>query len=806
MNLKRDVVLKYSQIFFYLAFIVLWFKDNFLLLQRVRISFWAALIPLAVLSLWRGFGKISGKAKKFRLKLSSSFWILAVLLLLALLFRIPFYSHYLGLFDADDALAPLMGKHISEGKTPPVYFYGFAYEGTLPSHVYSLFYKIFGYSIPISMAIAFLFYSGFVIVQFFIFKEVFSSRSLALALCSFYSLPIGYLPGLSFHLTYPPIILFLGSLSFYLSFIVMRKKADHLVPYIGFFLGLAIWTHPVAVYFGICSCVLLVIRFRLALTKYIQLAAYGIMGCFPIILYDVLRRFEMLSYVFGGGGHQKVHTGKFPSILKNVSYLLTWNEKRLNILFAVLICAGITGMIIHCLKKKKILPESIFLLLSAVVFAIYGLSRFEADSLLIRYIYPLYVVLPVLLTYVFFWFPSRIKLPLIVSLFLFIGFFGNRAGYMKGVDQVEQAHEQLGTILDKMDRTGRKYWVGGYWQSFLLAALSGEKYVCWSYPHVMYMPYKLDYFNKGLNNNFVFIRVPGSFAVKYKEDVGHISENLSRVFDQSRHLSTLLDTLGAEGRRIDIENFGLLLYDLPGRVYPWEANGPVPENVPRIELENVESEEGFLFLNFRNSKISEHSDFRLHIELKDGISLVRGFPSSRERFRFRIPRPPASSFTVKYFLDYRGISILESQKIFRCDFSPDSVLKRRQKIVFFSGFGPIINFNGSKKRICNREARFEVNHPSSNGLALRLYLDSPFNFSKIFWYGKYKQHLSLDCNGTSVAEMDLEDGGNVLDFFCPAQVLNEDTNLFTLRFSYHFPFDFANLWMTSALLERVEVR
>jgi len=84
---------------------------------------------------------------RLQIKFDKVFFAIVVLLLIAIAIRIPFYVYNFGLVDSDDFIPILSGKHISEGKLPPVYFYGEQYEGSFAHHIFALMFKIFGYSV-----------------------------------------------------------------------------------------------------------------------------------------------------------------------------------------------------------------------------------------------------------------------------------------------------------------------------------------------------------------------------------------------------------------------------------------------------------------------------------------------------------------------------------------------------------------------------------------------------------------------------------------------------------------------------------
>ena len=78
------------------------------------------------------------------------------------------------MMNSDDGIAALMGKHISDGRLPPICFYGQQYMGSFPSHVYALFFKVFGYSIFVLKLATLLGFLGF-IALIFLLLSIFST-------------------------------------------------------------------------------------------------------------------------------------------------------------------------------------------------------------------------------------------------------------------------------------------------------------------------------------------------------------------------------------------------------------------------------------------------------------------------------------------------------------------------------------------------------------------------------------------------------------------------------------------------------
>ncbi len=110
------------QHFLYAAFVILWFKDNFAGLRGLSISFWVPFLPLLGLTGLRLFIALrekDGQPRKLRIRLCGEITALVILLLAAVIFRLPYLTHPAGMMTSDDAIPALMGKHIADGKVPP---------------------------------------------------------------------------------------------------------------------------------------------------------------------------------------------------------------------------------------------------------------------------------------------------------------------------------------------------------------------------------------------------------------------------------------------------------------------------------------------------------------------------------------------------------------------------------------------------------------------------------------------------------------------------------------------------------------
>jgi len=84
-------------------------------------------------------------------------FIFIILFFLLFFFRLTYLLYPYGLINSNDVITLLMAKHISEGKSHPICFYGQLYIGSLGSHIIALFFTLFGYSVFLAKIITLFF-------------------------------------------------------------------------------------------------------------------------------------------------------------------------------------------------------------------------------------------------------------------------------------------------------------------------------------------------------------------------------------------------------------------------------------------------------------------------------------------------------------------------------------------------------------------------------------------------------------------------------------------------------------------------
>jgi hypothetical protein len=792
-----------AQIAFYLVFCGLWFKINFPFLRDVSIS---AVLPLGLF-----FGAtvlrlvISPKKRRLRFRFGPSrAWIVpALLLLVAVTIRLPYLHYYKGTFNSDDVFVSLLAQHIAEGKPVPIYHYGQEYLGTQAYHVYALAFKVFGFS---NLAVAVLhvaFFLGFILFQYLIFCELSGSRKQAGAAALFYVLPIGELVGASFFYggNAAP-YLFAGSLCLYLSLRVLNgKSGENRIPVIGFLMGFVFWLHPISYIFIAGSFLFLFLRYRWQIRRYLRLAAYFLVGFFPVILNEIGHRFGTANFLVSGETPEGKFADKVPLAIRQLTRLFAPESNLLTWVCLILIGLGMVLTVRTAWKRKKFLPETVFVVWPLVFLIVYFFSKFSIPQLSgTRYLWPLYAVFPFLLFVPFRALFPRRAAPLMAGWLLLVVVFSNAGSARADYRAVKQSHEDVNRISSALGETGKKYWAGEFWEVILLSGLNEEKVVGWSYDHEDYFPYKLRYFNDGVNNNFLFFKnIEGAHILKLKDFGEVFSSHLARSFDEGTHLIELLERLKIPAHVRRVADCWLI-YDVAADVYPEALNSPIPSTIPDVRLDRIEESGDFLSLTFHMGALPESPGFRLGVEIPAYSSRIRDLGPQDRECLVRIPIPPEGVFKIRTFLDYAGLRIPST--VLETAYVP--VRRGREemagRIVVLSGLGPQVRMSGRRMEICGKRTTFRIDPIPGQDRRLVFDLYSPFDFSDPYWYGHYTQEIEIHVNGRPLKSVSLRPGLNRIEIRPEPGLFRSGSNTLSFFARYHLSFEFAPLWKTAFLL------
>jgi len=783
MKLIRRV--RILQHLFYIAFVVLWFKDNFAPLRSLPVHYLFALVPWVGLTFWRLFPRIRRFRFSLPRRLSKETVALLALLLLAILLRLPYLASPSGLMTSDDAVPALMGKHIAQGQTPPVCYYGQLYMGSLSSHYYALAFRLFGYSIFVLKCATLLIYLVFMIVQFYFLKEVFSF-SLALAVAFFYSLPINPLVHAGLDNTSAfALVLLLGSLLLYFAYLVGFCSREKWIPLLGLTMGLSFWTHQITTALILTSLLIVVAKVGWDIRKYAVLAYWAFLGFLPQFLVEVFFGFKLVPFLMHG---KRVANGdKIRTALDFMGALLTPSRHPARFVFLAFVLAGFVAILARAWKRKAARPQTVFCLFPLIFVLLYILSDFSNKGV-IRYMYPLYVGLPVLLLAGFHYLKPKLRTISSLALIslLFLAF--NLKDSLRLMDAAKERHQRTERVVSAVEATGRRYWMAEYWTAYLLTAVSAERLIVDSYTIERYLPYSLSYWNSTDRDNYIFLfrnepeeRANYSLFLRWKETMGF------RV--ETKEVSDCRLVYGIEPRI-----FRRILFMEP------------PSAIPRLELEQVEPEGGYLRLLFRNKAPGTIDlGFWLTVEIPGFSGRKDWFSLKQPEVRVTIPCPDKDTFLIRHYIDYIGIKILPTEQEVRYSLPEDAVRERGEPVVYLWGIRPEVPRQKQDRMICEQESSFEIQSSTASKRHLRLILDSPFEFRSWRWYGKYTQAIGINFNGNALADRRLEDGHNIFDIAVPPEILRPGANIVNLKFRYQRWFSSRPLWPKVAFLEKVEL-
>ena len=779
---KAPPILRALRLIFYGAFLFLWFKDNFEPFKKIQVRVWAALIPLLLVLVLEFALKFRPARIAWKPEYKKIILVLLAVVLLTIAVRLPFLFYSAGMMWSDEAIPALMAKHIAEGKVPPICHYGQHYLGSLGPHLYAVAFALFGYSIPLLKAVTVLMYLAFVILQFFLFKEFFP-LSWAAALSFFYILPIGQLIDISTNNANPyALVLFLEVALLYTAYAIAYKNRDRLWPLLGFLMGLSFWTHQITAAFIITAFLIVTFKARPVLKKYGVLFLYAAAGGLPLLLQEVFDRFQLLRFMVGG---EKAVWGQGKSLatLKLIQSLLLARDHAAGPLLLLILLAGMGSLIYLCFKKKEYARLRIFLIFLAVFAGLYAYSGFSS-KIAVRYLFPLYVCLPVILAAPFLWIRTRLKYFLFAGLLVILVFLGNGQTQYTYFLSVKDSAGYFEQVIAAMKATGNRFWRGSFETAYVLTSNSHEQVIVNSFGVNKYYPYRLLYDNQAPHDNFVFLKGPGTAE-------GEQAENLNR----------LLTGLGIPFKRKDVGGCSLV-YDIGSPVFPRDLMETVPTHIPRLEAAGLESRDGYLHLTFKNAETRESARFRLNVEVPGFASASKMFSGSSEQVTCSIPLPGDTPFTLKYYLDYQALRIPSTAHEIPYAPAGKGGGEREESFVYLQGVGPKVRLFGRDVRFCDKEASFEVLPPSPEKKAtVKLRFFSPFDFANAYWYGKFAQQVRIILENGRIIEQPLRDGTNIVAFDLDRPEGRPGPFKVRIEFRYHLLFDFANLRKTAALLE-----
>jgi len=778
-------ILKPLQVIFYLLFIFLWLKDNFPPLRKWHISPLLPLAGLLIITAVRLALRIKIQKPKLTFKPGKAWGALALIMLLATAVRIPYLVHNYGLMDSDEAIPSLQGKHIAEGRLPPIYYYGALFQGSFPQFYQALLFKIFGYSALLTKIAATLAFVAFLVVQFWLIKGIFS-LTWAFVIGLFYCLPLTYLLQASFDVgSHFPVVFFLGALILALTYQIYWKGKDARLAPLGVIMGLGFWTHQITAIFIATSGVFLLARYKLEIRKYLKLALFFFVGAFPVVMSEVYWKFPLVRLLFGGESGA-VSESKISRAKSFLLTLISSGPEWINWIYLVLIVAGAVILARLSIKKTKVLPSSLYVVFFLFYAAVYLISQFSSVPV-IRYLYILYIVLPVLFAAVFMLIKTRIRYAAAALFFLMLFFLSNGKTSLAYINTVKERHHELGAVMTAMSETKEKYWLAHYWISYLMNSLGKENFIVASTTTERYPYYRLLFDSEAEHSNYLFLR------------------DTPQAIEEASKLTGLLEKCGIAYRTKEVGPW-LLVHGVREYIYLKDLSYP-PQEIPEVDLENVRLTETGLDIEFARKGAAPAGGFRVDAEIPGFCSRFTPL-SQAEKSVIHMPPPPQDHVKIRYGLNYQGLPL---ESTFReRDYAlprPASPF-RREPVDTLTGLGPREKISGKNWLVCAKEARLRINAPLGDSAKIVFTLFSPLklNIEDFWWHRDFSQEVAVFVNGQLFTQKRLDDGENEVRLDCRFPPFQRGENTITLKFKYALVlsqrFDH---WKTAAFLEGVRI-
>jgi F5/8 type C domain len=331
-------------------------------------------------------------------------------------------------FDSDQAIVGLMGKHILAGELPWLY-YGDPYGGILEPLLVSWSFLFFGISRLSLYLIPCLFSILFIVSIYQLGRELHNWEVglLAMLLVAVPSFSFGLYSSLAYG-GYVE-ILWLGNIIFLITHrLAVSKRPVHLLTlfFLSLLCGIAWWTYPLSiVYLVSIFCFLVFMKKELIRKGKILTAGFGFfLGSFPFWSWNVRYRFPFLTFS-RSQGNPKFYLRISRFYHQFIGIFNPFLNNELSFLAYFMAAIFLASLLFLFLKKKWLrekFPSSrgpFFLLLFFLSFCLFYLgSRFSEQNAL-RYLLPLYTLIPITLG-IFCYFLKTIHKVISIGLMVFL--------------------------------------------------------------------------------------------------------------------------------------------------------------------------------------------------------------------------------------------------------------------------------------------------------------------------------------------------------------------------------------------------
>ncbi len=251
-------------------------------------------------------GKIKKVIEKYLLENIASnkktLYFLLTIIIFSIIIRIPAINQR-PILTTDEAIQPLMAKHIFEGRERPIFEYENWYSGSLKAHISAFNYLIIGKDKIFYKIVILIFYIGVIIVSFLFSCEIYGKRTAMISAIIISCLPAYFMVSID-GMTNLMEVLFFGISIFYIIVLIFNSKDPFKQKFfyslLGLFSGLGLWCHLIFFVFLIPAILIVLIRnkFNLIKKRFLLFLIFFIVGVFPVILYNIVSPYhETLKYI-----------------------------------------------------------------------------------------------------------------------------------------------------------------------------------------------------------------------------------------------------------------------------------------------------------------------------------------------------------------------------------------------------------------------------------------------------------------------------------------------------------------------------
>jgi hypothetical protein len=783
-NRRLDRALRILQVLFYAAFVFLWFKDNFLKFRPIAVSPWIPLAGLVAATIARFVWGAQLRFPKLKPGSRRDWIILGLILALTVAVHVPYLVHADGLMDSDEAIPALQGKHISEGQIPAIYYYGARFQGSLPQQLYGLLFWVFGYSVFLVKAAALFVFLLFMIVQYFLVRDVLS-REAAILVSAFYALPFMHLVLASFDVGSGfPFVMLLGAIIFSLTYRIVELKNGRLIPALGFVFGLAFWTHQISIIFLLTSSAFLLFHFRFRVLKYLTLILAFLIGLLPVVISELYWNFPLVRMLFMADKSWEMSGTKTGNGLRLLIEIITGGAAWAAAAGLAALVLGLAFLAVRSVKAGKVRFSAVFAVYAAAYAAVYLLSS-SSSTPIIRYLYILYMLVPVLFVSAFSWIkPAGVRRAATAAFLLLFFLAGSGRTSLEYYRSVREHDRDVRAVTAAMEGTGEKYWRGHYWISYLLNSAVHERLIVSSTTVERYPAYPLLQDTETDTSNYVFLRDIPAQVKATAEFIG------------------LLKSTGKAYKTVEAGDWQLV-YGIRGQVYPKNLFFPPDVPIPPLSYAGADAGPNGVVLRFVAKAPLTTGACRLHAEIP-GFA-ARSVPlAPGDRYSVVLPYPPERRAKLRFYLDYQGLFLDPTEGFAEIELPAPPAAFRPDDLEQLRGFGPTETTTGRNWPSLEREAAFRINRPLSPAERVVLVLYSAFNFDDLFWHGKFAQTMDILVNGRPLRRETLVDGHNTIALEPASLPAGPGPVAVELKFRYAKVFG-TDHWKTAAYVEDLKI-